>query len=391
MDLSLTPEQKALRQTARDFVDKHITPIAMERDRIPDPAEAFPWEVIEEGDKLGLRLLSLPKAYGGGEADILTLCLVGEELARGDLGLAVAFDQTWKMFSLMTGSMTDDQRERHLPGLINNPRALLATANSEPLSGSDNILPYDAPGVGTQTSAVREGDHYVINGRKHFISNGGLASFYVLYARTDNTVGVSQGLTAFLLPADTPGFSVARVHDKMGQRLVQNAELVLENVRVPVEDRLGEENRAMFMRRHWLLGSNTQAAATVLGCAVAAYEYALDWAKTRIQGGRPIIEHPNIACVASDMYKDLEAARSFIWRTAWAAQHDPDFKPKLSNMCKVFASEAATRVCLSALDVMGGHGYMKDHPVEKYIRDALSFHHSDGQNQVIRLRTAPML
>ena len=183
MDLSLTLEQKAIRQTARDFVDKHILPIALERDRIPDPAEAFPWEVIEEGDKLGLRLLSLPKAYGGGEADILTLCLVGEELARGDLGLAVAFDQTWKMFSLMTGSMTDDQRERHLPGLVNNPRALLATANSEPLSGSDNILPYDAPGVGTQTSAVREGDHYVINGRKHFISNGGLASFYVLYAR----------------------------------------------------------------------------------------------------------------------------------------------------------------------------------------------------------------
>lgn len=391
MDFKLTSEQKSLQKKTREFVDQHILPISLERDQMSDPAEAFPWEVIQESDRLGLRFLSLPKADGGGGMDMVTLCLVGEELARGDLGLAVAFDQTWKMFSLLAGSMSKDQKKRHFPNLLSNSRTLLATANTEPEFGSDNILPYNAPGSGTQTTAVLDGDHYVINGRKHFISNGGLANFYVLYARTDNNIGVSEGLTAFLLPADTPGFSVVRVHNKMGQRLVQNAELLLENVRIPVEDRLGEENKAMFIRRHWLLGSNTQAAATVLGCAVGAYEYSLEWAKRRIQGGKPIIEHPNIASVCSDMFMDLEATRSFILRTAWAAEHDPDFQPRLSNMCKVFASEAATRVCTAALDIMGGHGYMKDHPVEKYLRDALSFHHSDGHNQIIRLRTAPML
>ncbi|MBI2881016.1 MAG: acyl-CoA dehydrogenase family protein, partial [Candidatus Tectomicrobia bacterium] len=164
MDLSLTPEQLELKRKIREFVDRRILPIAMERDRIPDPGAAFPWEVIEEGDRLGLRLLSLPKEYGGGGADILTLCLVGEEMARGDLGIAVAFDQTWKMFGLLAGSMTPEQRKRHMPGLVKNPRALLATANTEPLSGSDNILPYDAPGAGTQTTAVRDGDDYVLNG-----------------------------------------------------------------------------------------------------------------------------------------------------------------------------------------------------------------------------------
>ena len=240
MDFSLTDEQKALQKLARDYVDRHVRPVAAAFDRNPDPLECIPTDVVEEGSKLGLRTLALSDARGGG-ADMLTLSIVGEELGAGDLGVAATFDQTWKFTPIIEHWTNDEQKERFLPAFVSDHRFHLATCITEPDAGTDHVLPYAAAGSGVQMRAERDGDIYRLSGVKRFISNGGTAKLYIVYTRTDKTRGGLKGMTPFLVPADTPGLSVGRIHDKMGRRLLSNATLVFENAEVPARNRLGEE------------------------------------------------------------------------------------------------------------------------------------------------------
>jgi acyl-CoA dehydrogenase len=391
MDFELTENQRALQQLAHDFAEKEIRPIAHERDKIADPHERFPWEAVEKGSHLGLRTLALPEENGGAGADVLTLCLVGEELAWGDLGVAVTFDQTWKITHLLERLTNEEQRSRFLPDFLEDHRFHLAVGMTEPNAGSDNIIPYDSPDAGVRTTAVRDGDDWMVNGMKHYISNGGLAKLYFLALRTDTTKGVTEGLTYFIGTPDMEGFSIGRIHDKMGQRLSQNAELIFDNCRIPEANRVTELGGAMRERRKFVRGSNIEAAATVLGTARAAYEAALEYARNRVQGGKPIIEHQGVGFMLSDCFIEYEASRRLLHYAAWTTSQEDRYDPKMGFMTKTFVSEAAYRIATRALEVWGGMGYMTEAPMEKYLRDVTSFLHSDGTNQAMRVRTMPFL
>ncbi|MDA1000514.1 MAG: acyl-CoA/acyl-ACP dehydrogenase [bacterium] len=391
MDFSLTDEQKALQALAHDFAEKEIRPVAHERDKIADPHERFPWDVVEKASHVGLRTLALAEEKGGAGADILTLCLVGEEMAWGDLGIAVTFDQTWKITHLLDRLASEEQQARFLPAFLEDHRFHLAVGMTEPNGGSDNIIPYSSPDAGVRTTAVREGDQWNVNGMKHFISNGGIAKLYFVALRTDTSVGVAEGLTYFIVTPDMDGFSIGRIHDKMGQRLSQNAELIFENCKVPDANRVTEVNGAHKARQSFVKGSNLEAAATVLGTARAAHEEALEYARNRVQGGKPIIEHQAIGFMLADDFIEYEASRRLLHYAAWTTGQPDLYDPKMVFMTKTFVSEAAYRIATRSLEVWGGMGYMTEAPMEKYLRDATSFLHSDGTNQAMRVRAMQFL
>lgn len=391
MDFQLTESQRSLQRLAHDFAEREIRPIAREQDKVADPQARFPWDVVEKGGEIGLRTLALPEEMGGAGADILTLCLVGEELAWGDLGIAVTFDQTWKISHLFERLTNEEQRARYLPAFLEDNRFHLAVGMTEPNAGSDNIIPYSSPDAGARTTAVRDGEDWVVNGMKHFISNGGIAKLYFLALRTDTTKGISEGLTYFMATPDMPGFSIGRIHEKMGQRLSQNAELIFDDCRIPEANRVTPVGGAMEARKRFVRGSNIEAAATVLGTARAAYEDALEYGRNRVQGGKPIIEHQAVGFMLSDCFIEYEASRRLLHYAAWTAGQEALYDPKMGFMTKVYVSEAAYRIATRALEVWGGMGYMTESPMEKYLRDATSFLHSDGTNQAMRIRTMPFL
>ncbi|MBI2177267.1 MAG: acyl-CoA dehydrogenase family protein [Candidatus Tectomicrobia bacterium] len=259
----LTETQLSLRQLAHEFAEKEIRPLARGRERIRDPRERFPWDILEKGSKLGLRTLSLPEERGGAGASILDLCIVGEEIAWGDLGVAVTFDQTWKIIHFLDRVWNEEQRARFLPAFLGDHRFHLAVGVTEPDVGSENFTPSDSPGDGVRLRGVREGDHWVLNGMKHFISNGGIAKLYVIVTRTDPKAAVARGVTYFMVTPGTKGFSIGEIHDKMGQRLSQNAELIFENCRVPDADRVTEVGGGVKARAgSFSRGSVIESAAT---------------------------------------------------------------------------------------------------------------------------------
>ena len=393
MDLRFSDEQIRLQSLARDFAMREIKPVAAELDRLADPDEVqrrFPWNIIKEGSKVGLRTAALPKEYGGGGISILTHLLMLEELCQADSGFATHFHQAWKMAKLLAQKCTKEQREHFLPKFTDDDTALLAVAMTEPDSGCDTLMPYDAPDGGVRTSAVRDGESWVINGTKHFIACASVAKLFFIAARTDRTVGVTQGLTVFLIEKGTPGFRVGRIHDKLGNRLMMNAELIFENCRVPDFNRVSEVNRglqylAAFGARHV---PTTGAFGLALGRA--AFEYAVEYAKSRIQGGRPIIEHPTVALRLGEMAAQLEAARAVCIQAAWMADQ-PDYDAKHGILASIFSSDVGPKVCDMALQLLGGYGYMKDYPVEKILRDALMCYHIDGTSDVHRIKIGEML
>ena len=207
MDFTLTEEQLRWRDIARDFTEKVIKPDVLRRDRLPTAAERIPWDWIRAADKLGLRTLGVSKEYGGAGVDILTLCVVGEELAAGDLGFAVIMDQCWKMAHLFADAMTPEQQRRFIPPFVKDPESTLAIAITEAGAGSDHQGYYDAPDIDFRTTAVRDGDHYVINGTKRYVSNGCMAKLYFVIARTDTSKPLREGGSVFVVPSDAPGLN----------------------------------------------------------------------------------------------------------------------------------------------------------------------------------------
>ena len=386
MDFTLTAEHKRWRDLARAFAETIVKPDVARRDRLPAAAERIPWDWIREADKQGIRTMGVPKQFGGAGCDIFTMCLVGEELAVGDLGFAVIMDQCWKMAHLFGEAMNAEQQQRFIPKFVADPEATTAIAITEAGAGSDHQGYYDSPDIDFKTTAVRDGNHYVINGTKRYVSNGSMAKLYFVVARTNPTVTLREGGSVFIVPSDAPGFRAGFFHEKSSQRLATNGTFHFENCRVPAGNILVGEGLLGRLRSDYMWGSKAEAAATALGVGRAAYEYALGYAKQRVQGGKPVVEQQAVAMMLGTMAMKIDAARLQIWKAAWLADRRQPAARALGLLAKVNASETAFECCKLAGEILGGASIMHDHPVEKYLRDASSFLHSDGTNQMCLLR-----
>lgn len=385
--LKPSPDQASILETTRRFARDVVAPVAAELDKRPNPEDCFSWDIVEAASAAGLRTATLAEDYGGAGVDSLTTAMIIEELARVDLGVSVIFAQTLKIAQTLQSAATAEQRERYLPSFAEDPRFLLAIGITEPGLASDYIIPYRAADY--RTTATRNDGGWTINGQKHFISNGNRAGLYLIFAQTEKGKGLVDGSTCFLVERPSPGFSIGRVHDKMGERLVNNAELFFEDCFVPDENVLGEIGKGFEVLVRFFPASNAYAAASVLGVAQAAYQLTLDWTQNRVQGGHQLIDHDAVAGTLARCRMLVDAARAYIHRAAWAADHREDgWDPTMGALPKVFASEVAWEVVTTALELHGGYGYMRDLGVEKLVRDAAAFLHSDGANRSLLLKAA---
>lgn len=382
-------ERQDILKAIHKFVEKIVTPVAAELDQLPNPEDCFSWEIVEKASEAGIRTLTLSEEYGGLGADSLTTAMVIEELAKGDLGVAVIFAQTLKLVQTLQKAATEEQKGRFLPRFRDDPHFLLAIGITEPETSSNYIIPYNDPTAPYLTTAVRREGGWSINGMKHFISNGNRASLYLVFAQTERGKSLVEGSTCFLVERGTPGFSIGHVHNKMGERLANNAELIFNNCFIPDENVLGEVGQGFNVLATFFPASNAYAAASVLGVAETAYARALEWTRTRVQGGRHLIEHDGIAVELAEMRMLLDAARAYIHTAAWAADHPEDgWDPTMGALPKVFASRVAWNVVTRALELHGGYGYMRETGIEKLVRDAAAFLHSDGANRSLLLKAA---
>jgi alkylation response protein AidB-like acyl-CoA dehydrogenase len=291
-----------------------------------------------------------------------------------------------KIAQIMQKALNDEQQARVLPNFAADPRGMLAIGITEPDTASHYFLPYPAP---FRTSGQKTQGGWIVNGMKHFISNGNRASFYLLFVQTEKGKPLAEGSTCFLVERDRPGFSIGRVHDKMGERLANNAELIFQDCFIPDENVVGAVGKGFKVLADFFPQSNAYAGATIIGVAGALYEKALAWAKVRVQGGKPLIEHDGIRAELAEMRMLIDASRCYIHRACWLADHqEHGWDKSLGALPKVMASQAAWQIATWCLEIHGGHGYMKESGVEKLVRDAAAFLHSDGVNRTLLLKAA---
>lgn len=386
----LPPDLLALQAEARAFAVETLRPRAAELEWRVDPRERVAWELLEEASARGWRTFGLPPEEGGSGATALGLCVLVEELSYGDMGFAVLLDQCLKVQRILSELASGRALELFLERFVLNPRCVLAICFTEPETSSDYII--DGPDFRFRTTATQRPDgSWVLNGYKHFISNGADAGLYCVFACSDPAQPAAKGTSAFLVAPDDPGFEVVKVHEKMSQRGNNNGALRFTDLVLAPDRILGEPHSGYAGSRRILKESAITAGATALGTARAAYELALEHARTRVQGGAPLIEHANVGCRLADMYAELEAARSLIWRAAWAVENDPAYDYRMGSAAKLVASETAMRVALSAAELFGGLAIMyRDAGINKCVRDCMSFLHSDGAQDSHRLRIAQM-
>ncbi|HUZ88319.1 MAG TPA: acyl-CoA dehydrogenase family protein [Candidatus Acidoferrales bacterium] len=384
----LTPDLRALQAEVRDFSSSRLRERARDLEWSANPRDRVAWDLLEEVSTRGWRTMGLPAEAGGRGASALELAVLIEELAYGDMGFAVLIDQCLKVERIVYALSSGAARQRFLDRFLGNPRCLLSICFTEPETGSDYII--DHRQFRFQTNAeLRSDGNWVLNGLKHFISNAPDAEVFCVFACTDPDRPAGAGTSAFLVFADDPGFEVVHVHEKMSQRGNNNGRIRFNDVVLTPDRLLGEAHSGYAGSRYILKESAITAGATTLGTARAAYELALEHARTRVQGGVPIYQHANVGCRLAEMYCELEAARSLIWRAAWAVENDPDYDFRMSSAAKVHAADVAMRTCLSAAEIFGGLAVMyRDSDINKFVRDCMSFLHSDGAQDSHRLRIA---
>lgn len=374
-----TPQRVELVAATRAYVRETVIPARARLDAMRTLDE-FPWDVVEPGARLGLKALPLRPEDGGSGADAVTLCEVAEELAAGDVGVCYFFRHFWR-FGRLIDRLAPRWREWILDRIANDDRFAPASAVTEPAAGSDNALPFDAPGHGISVTARREGDGWVLDGTKAMITNAGLASVYFVYARAP------EGPTHFVVPADAPGLSTGPLYEKVGQRASPQADVLLDGVRVEADQVVGELGKGQPAQLAVLVGPNVTNAATALGVARAAYEAALDFALDRVQGGVPIWRHQLVAHELGSLRAQLDALRSHVYRVAAELARGDDFDPALAWGLRAYATEAAIDVTRRVVLLFGGRGVMSAWPAEKLARDALTLTHGNGTNALMLLKT----
>jgi alkylation response protein AidB-like acyl-CoA dehydrogenase len=376
MDLDLSPDHVLLRDTIREFMTAEVAPVVDEHER----ARRFPAEIVRRIGALGWLGINVPERWGGAGMDTLAYAIAVEEIGRvwGSLGLIVAAHTSLGCGPLLVAG-SDEQRDRFLPPLASG-RMLGAYGLTEPTAGSD--------AGGTRTTATHEpgpdGGTWVIDGRKRFITNAGQAGLYVVTARSGTKADGSAAISAFVVPADAPGFSVGRLEQKMGLHASATGELLLDGVRVPAANLLGDEGAGFRAFLKVLDGGRISIAALALGISQAALDAAIPYAKERAQFGRPIGTFQGVAFMIADMATEIEAARALVHRAAWLKDQGRDYGLAAAQ-AKLFASEVSSRVTNAALQVHGGYGYVEDYPVERFLRDAKLTEIGEGTSQIQRL------
>ncbi len=396
-DRYLSDEQRLMRQTCRRYVDDVVRPfIAANRERewLFDPGQRLPAEILTEADRTGLRGLGVPDQYGGVALDpateAQTFSIIATEIARGDSGLADKLVQNWKISVLLRSLAPPHLQDRWFSRYMADPQFLMAHCLTEPRGASDRWLPYNAPEANMDTTAVPADGHWVINGRKQFISNGYDASLYVVYANTDRSAGMLQGTSSFLVPRDTPGLQVTRCNETIGGRFMNNGEITFEDCRVPADHLLAHGDALGQAGVYFRPGKIIQAAKN-LGIGIAAFDDTAAFVQQRVQGGRILIKHQAVAVRVAAMATKLEAVSTLLRHAALAVDENSPDATRLCDMVKVFASQEILQVCQHAVELHGGYGAMLEVGVEKYFRDAAVYLHMDATVDVSNFKIAKAL
>ena len=376
IDFNLTDEQRALQDLAHDFARDQIRPVAPEHDRTGE----FPWAIVKQAHALGLMNLTVPEAYGGGGLHQFEDCLVIEELAWGCAGMCTTITGNSLGATPIILAGSEEQKRKYL-GMLTAEPVLVAFNLTEPQSGSDSAA--------MRVTARKVGDEYVLNGTKQFITNGGTARLHTVFAMTDPARGTG-GINAFVVPADTRGVTPGKEEDKMGQRASNTTQVIYQDAVVPCANRLGGEGEGFKIAMRTLDQSRAGIGALSVGLARAAMEAAVAYAKERHAFNQPIANFQMVQALLADMAIRIETARLITWKAAWLVDHDRRASLE-SAIAKCFASDTAMQVTTDAVQVFGGYGYMRDYPVEKYMRDAKLIQIYEGTNQIQRLVIARQL
>ncbi len=370
MDYFLTDEQKMIVELARKVAQEKIKPVRQEFDESGE----FPWEIVKELSQADLMGLYIPQEYGGFGGGVMELCISVEELCKVDGGIALSLAATALGTFPIIIFGTDEQKKKYLPKIAKG-ESLAAFGLTEPEAGSD--------AGATKTTAKKDGDFYILNGTKCFITNGGVAEIYTVIAMTDKSRG-SRGASAFIVEKGTPGFSFGKKENKMGIRASATCELIFQDCKIPKANLLGREGAGFLVAMKTLDQSRPGVAAQALGIAAGALDEAVEYSKTRKQFDHPISSFQAIQHILANMATDVEAARALIYSVARAIDKGDKDVSGASAMCKLFASDVAMRVTTDAVQVFGGYGYMKEYPVEKMMRDAKITQIYEGTNQIQR-------
>jgi alkylation response protein AidB-like acyl-CoA dehydrogenase len=370
MKYFLTEEQQMIVDICRKIVEERIIPVRAELDE----KQIFPGDIVEEIGRSDLFGLFVPEKYGGMGTGIFEVCLATEELSRGDLGVATTFAASGLGTIPLVISGSEEQKMKFLP-LLAAGKKLAAFALSEAEAGSD---------VGNiKTTAKRDGNHYILNGNKQWISNGGEADIYTVFVTTNPDKGI-RGISAIIVEKGTPGFEFGKKENKLGMRSSSTRELIFNDCRVPVENLLGTEGMGFIIAMRTFDQSRPPVGAQAVGVSQAALEEALGYSKVRKQFGNAISSFQSIQHMLADMATSIEAARALVYHTARVIDSGERNTTRLSSMSKLFATDVAMKVTIDAVQILGGYGYMKEYPVEKMMRDAKITQIYEGTNQIMR-------
>ena len=371
MNFGLTREQELVRQMVREFAVNEVKPIAAEIDE----TERFPMENVKKMAELGMMGIPFPKELGGAGGDVLSYIITVEELSKvcGTTGVIVSA-HTSLCASLLYENGTPSQKEKYLIPLAKGEK-IGAFGLTEPGAGTD--------AAGQQTTAVLDGDNYILNGSKIFITNGGVADTFIVFAMTDKSQG-TRGISAFIVEKDFPGFSIGKKEDKLGIRASSTTELIFENCVVPKENLIGKEGKGFGIAMKTLDGGRIGIAAQALGIAEGAYEEAVKYMKERKQFGRPLSAFQGLQWMIAEMETKIEAAKLLVYKAAWLKQNKLPYSVDAAK-AKLFAAEVAMDVTTKAVQLHGGYGYTKEYPVERMMRDAKITEIYEGTSEVQKM------
>ena len=393
MDFRFSEEQDMVYRTSREFAEKQVRPVVQELEKMPNPIDRVPLELIKKASQLGFRTLTFPEEYGGVGADLLTTVIHYEALSWGDGAFSHYFFQS-HILGPSIPNMSKEQIDEFIIPMAADDTFLVGISNTETLGATEYVLPFDVPGAAFNCVAEKRGDEYIINGTKQYCSNGPIAKLIIVSVQTDRKAPLSQSWTQIMVPVGTPGLSFGRIHEHMGMRLLPTAEVIFENVRVPIRNRTGDEGAGLALHHRARPRILTIHNAQFLGILQALYDTTLEFAKVREVCGKPIIEHDTIKLMLADMRMKLEAGRGLLYKTAWALDYQKeDFQnnAELVYLTKAFLDESALTIMRNADEIHGGVGTNTDMEVEKLIRDAFTMLHWINCRSIAYLKGAPTL